>query len=275
LIFQFRYDEPAIFVIGTGRCGTTLLTDLIQGERVHCLKEREVKSRIGRDRRHLFYMLYSGELSEAQFLRHFRRLRRAQLRELPRGELYCEKIPHGQWAIEPIRRVFPQARFIEIYRDGRDTVQSMTNVNWYGPGDDMHRWSPRGDLADWNRMTQFEKCCLRLARTIPFTVSNMATRKPDEYLCFSYEALMADCESHLKRMESFIGQPLHRGRVELKPSRDGWRSWSAEQLATFERTLGPTGLALQEVLGYRRATVADLVPASKRASKKAAADRPG
>ncbi|MSR48316.1 MAG: hypothetical protein EXS13_14855, partial [Planctomycetes bacterium] len=37
--FSFRHDGPAVFVVGTGRCGTTLLTDLIQGERISCLKE--------------------------------------------------------------------------------------------------------------------------------------------------------------------------------------------------------------------------------------------
>ena len=258
--FSFRHDGPAVFVVGTGPCGTTLLTDLIQGERISCLKEREVSSRVhALGRRHIFYLLYTGELTESQFLRHFRRTRRERVRLLPPGHTYCEKIPHGQWAIELIRQVFPKARFIEIFRDGRNTVQSMVGVGWYGTGDELHRWTPRGDLADWNQLTQFEKCCLRLARTIPFTVQNMATLPTEAHLAFSYEALMNDPETILRRIEQFIGLPLKRGRVEIKPSRDGWRSWTPAQLATFERTLGPTGLALQALLGYRSATPADLV----------------
>jgi len=255
----FRWDEPSIFVIGTGRCGTTLLTDLIQGERISCLKERQVKSRLRRlGRQHIFNLLYTGAFTEARFLRFFRATRREQLRALPAGHVYCEKIPHGQWALPQIRRVFPKARFIEISRDGRDTVQSMIKVNWYGPDDDLPRWTPRGDLAAWERMSQFEKCCVRLARTIPFTLHNMLCEPGSDYLHFSYESLMADPEATLRRIEAFLGLPLKRGLVQIKPSREGWRSWTPEQLATYERILGPHGLAVQGLLGYERVAPSEL-----------------
>ncbi|HTE05224.1 MAG TPA: sulfotransferase [Planctomycetota bacterium] len=255
---SFRWDEPSLFVIGTGRCGTTLLTDLIQGERIHCLKEREVKSRLRRlGRQHIFNLLYTGAFSEARFLRFFRATRKAEVRKLPAGHVYAEKIPHGQWALEPIRRVFPKARFIEISRDGRDTVQSMVSVGWYAPDDELPRWTPRGDLGAWSALPQFEKCCVRLARTIPFTLQNLLTEPGSGYLHFSYESLMADPEGILRRMEAFLGMPLARG-VEIRPSREAWRAWTPAQLATYERILGPHGLAVQELLGYRRATPAEL-----------------
>lgn len=253
------WARPAIFVVGTGRCGTTLLTDLIQGDRIHCLKERQVKSRFQRfERRHIFNMLFRRELTEAQFLRLFQRTRREHMAPLPEDHVFCEKIPHGQWALESIRRVFPHARFIEIYRDGRDTVQSMLNVEWYAPDDEVPRWTPRGDLTEWNALPQFEKCCRRLAGTIPYTLVNMLTYGPDEYLHFSYESLLDDLEGTLRRIEEFVGVELYRDRVKIKPSGGKWRGWSAEQLETYHRVLGERGLAVQELLGYPRASVEDL-----------------
>src|SRR5262249_7169377 len=127
-------------------------------------------------------------------------------------------------------------------------------VNWYGPGDPLPRWTPRGDLTAWHKLSQFEQCCIRLARTIPFTLQNMLCEDADRYLSFSYESLMNDTETTMRRMEDFLGLKLDRGRVQIKPSREAWRSWTREQLATYERILGPRGLQLQELLGYKRAS---------------------
>ncbi|UCF83780.1 MAG: hypothetical protein JSV50_21900, partial [Desulfobacteraceae bacterium] len=65
-----------VFVIGTGRCGTTLLTDLIQGKQIHCLKERQVLSRIRElGNQHIFNLLYWGDITEQFFLRFFKAVR--------------------------------------------------------------------------------------------------------------------------------------------------------------------------------------------------------
>lgn len=248
-----RIDLPRrpLFVIGTGRCGTTLLTDLIQGPRIHCLKERQVQSRFpqfGND--HIFYMRYRGDISEDSFLELFRTARVPLLRALLPGHVYCEKIPHGQWAISEMRRIFPDAKFLEIYREGKDTVQSMIHAGWYAPDDARPRWAPRGPLDAWHEMSQFEKCCTRYAHTIAHTVFNRMTMPGRDYLAISYEELMQHPEAVLQRMEAFAGESFERGRVVLKPSHENWRNWTEEQLDTYHKFLGEAGMRAQTFLGY-------------------------
>ncbi len=240
-----------LFVIGTGRCGTTLLTELIQGPRIRCLKERQVQSRFpqfGND--HIFYMRYRGAIPEDTFLDFFRTARVSLLRALPPGHVYCEKIPHGQWAISEIRRIFPDAKFLEVHREGKDTVQSMIHAGWYAPDDARPRWVPRGLLDAWNEMSQFEKCCTRYAHTVAHTVFNRMTMSARDYLAISYEELMQQPECVLQRIEAFAGESLHRGQVELKPSHENWRQWTEEQLDTYHAFLGEDGMRAQTFLGY-------------------------
>lgn len=242
--------RPA-FVIGTGRCGTTLMTDLIQGARISCLKERQVQSRFPEyGNQHIFNMINRGEISIEDFQLRFCGVRRPLLDRLPPTNVYCEKIPHGQWAIEEIRRAFPDAKFIEIFREGKDTVQSMIHAGWYAREDPRPRWAPRGSLSLWHQMNQFEKCCLRYRHTIAHTLFNTMTLSPEDYLSFPYEELMRDSEAVLRRIESFVGEKLHRGKVELKPSRENWRSWTEAQLETYHAILGDEGLRAQTFLGY-------------------------
>jgi hypothetical protein len=248
-----RIDLPRrpLFVIGTGRCGTTLLTDLIQGPRIRCLKERQVQSRFAQfGNHHIFYLRYRGDISEEVFLALFRTARTGHLRALPAGHVYCEKIPHGQWAIEEIRRVFPGAKFLEIHREGKDTVQSMIHAGWYAPEDTRPRWAPRGPLDAWHAMPQFEKCCTRYAHTIAHTLFNRMTMPSHDYMAISYEDLMDDPGRVLQAIESFAAEELFRGRVELKPSRENWRTWTAEQLDTYHAILGEAGMRAQAFLGY-------------------------
>ncbi len=248
-----RIDLPRrpVFVIGTGRCGTTLLTELIQGPRIHCLKERQVQSRFPQfGNHHIFYLRYRGDISEDVFLALFRTARTALLRDLPQGHVYCEKIPHGQWAIPEIRRVFPDAKFLEIHREGKDTVQSMIHAGWYAPDDARPRWASRGPLDAWHAMSQFEKCCTRYAHTIAHTVFNRITMSANDYLSISYEDLMHEPEATLQRMETFAGETFERGRVELTPSHDNWRKWGTEQLDTYHAILGEDGMRAQAFLGY-------------------------
>lgn len=261
---EIRPKRRPVFVIGTGRCGTTLLTDLIQGLRIDCLKERQVQSRFPQHgNQHLFNLLYRGDIPEPEFLAYFHAVRLAHVSRVPDHHVYCEKIPHGQWAVEAIRRVFPTARFIEIWRDGRDTVQSMLHAGWYAPGDTRPRWEPRGDLEAWRSMGQFEKCCLRLHRTIPFTILNRLSYDADTWMGFPYEELTADPEPVLRRIEAFAGEELYRGRVEVRRSGGRWRQWTGEQWEVWRRTLGPDGLAAQRLLGYGDEPAPDEVPSPR------------
>ena len=243
-----------VFVIGTGRCGTTLLTDLIQGEKIHCLKERQVPSRFKEfGNKHIFNMVYREEIDDELFIRYFNAIRVEILKKYNSDEIYCEKIPHGQWAIHLIKMVFPQAKFIEIFREGMDTVQSMLNAGWYAPTDTWPRWIPQGDLRNWVIMDQFEKCCIRLANTIRFTVDNMITysESGQDYLAISYEELMENTETVLKLLESFTEAKFYRGRVQIKPSIRNWDNWSNESKYKYYNILGEIGIRDQLFLGYK------------------------
>jgi hypothetical protein len=244
-------SERPVFVIGTGRCGTTLLANLLQGENFRCLKEMEVQSRlIEHDNKHMFNLLYTGEMSEEDFLRHFKKTRRLGER---RGQRYAEKIPHGQWAMRQIRQVYPGALFIEIHRDGRDVVQSMLNVDWYAPFDTRPRWTPLpGEVEDWSSLSQLEKCCVRWLHTVRFTVQNIKKETPEDYFSVSYKELCRDTESVLCQIERFLDTTLFRNMVQIRLSADSWKRWTKIQQLTFYKTVGEEGRAHQRFLSYRK-----------------------
>jgi Sulfotransferase family len=92
--------------------------------------------------------------------------------------LYCEHI-------DAIRASLPEARFIHIIRDGRDTALSLRPL-WFAPGKDIT------SLANqWQRL-------VRKARSTA----------GEDYLEIRYERLLTDTERVLREICSFIELPF-------------------------------------------------------------------
>jgi len=170
---------------------------------------------------------------------------------------YGDKTPVYVLCAPLLARLFPEARFIHLIRDGRDVALSLQELPW-GPGD------LRRAVLYWKRhVTRGRKAGVWLG--------------PDRYCEVRYEALLEDPEGTLRDLCAFIElefdpamlrypvhadelasgfsseeRQIHRHlhRSPTKGLRD-WRSqMSREEVAVVEALIGD----LLEELGYERAT---------------------
>ncbi|GII90856.1 sulfotransferase family protein [Sinosporangium siamense] len=108
---------------------------------------------------------------------------------------YADKYGKARWGdkrpsyikqIDILLRLFPDAQFVHLIRDGRDCVASLKEMPWYTL-DVYHA------VATWAEAIDFGR---RYARRLP----------ADTYYELRYEDLTADPETELKRLCVFLGE---------------------------------------------------------------------
>ncbi len=161
-----------------------------------------------------------------------------------------------------LHRLFPQARFVHIIRDGRDVALSA--LEWVAKRDG--RGPGRFEL--W-REDPLATCALWWATYIENGRRDGHALGPAYYLEVRYEDLVADAESCLKRVTDFLDLPFaeemlvyHQGRTRLAaglsskkawlPPTSGLRNWRTAMTAReAELFQALTGNWLTD-LGYER-----------------------
>lgn len=110
---------------------------------------------------------------------------------------WAEKTPENIISLPLLYRLFPQARFVHIYRDGRDVALSTVGCHWkmlHTPAghventyeNSIKRW------VDWIRELQADAA--RLTATV---------------YALRYEDLVESPEPQMRRLLEFIGVPWH------------------------------------------------------------------
>lgn len=89
-------------------------------------------------------------------------------------------------------RIWPDARFIHIVRDGRDVARSNVTMGWAG-----NVWCGVERWIDAERLWE------RLAQQIG----------PDRYIELTHESLIAEPEAQLTRVANFLGVDYHPGML--------------------------------------------------------------
>jgi len=213
--------EAPIFIIGTGRCGTTLLQAMLMcHDRVAIPPEVHFYARFEpgalgfacpvRDEEAAAYakavtgqwyweqLGLESEKFERAVVEGGVRTRRGLVlwlldellkgmgEERPEGLLIGEKSPHNEKYIDAILEDFPGAKFIHMYRDPRDVVVSFLKEWWWL---EKSKW--RTALYWRDVMQRQQREAERLG--------------PEKYLTLRYESLVDDPEGELKRVCAFLG----------------------------------------------------------------------
>lgn len=170
----------------------------------------------------------------------FEQMRDQYLARLGRSHIthFGEKSPEHLRRLPQIRQLFPAARILLVYRDGRDVALSLTRVPW------MHH-DLYVNFAIWLYYQRLQRQAER-------------ARLPN-LLCVRYEDLVSNPEAILAEVQQFLGLPIRKevacgaGNCEgvpeweyawkarawesIIPSRVGqWRTeLSGEQIALLER----------------------------------------
>jgi hypothetical protein len=203
------------FIVGSGRSGSTLLRmmlashsrlsippetwflnrmpDLLELERplTPAEAERAVQIITGH------YRWPDFKIDAAAFRRQAAALDRPHLRDIVElvyaehlgrdgKQRWGDKTP-GYIALAPqLARLYPGAKFIHLFRDGRDVAKSFQSKRWYG------RWL-HDNAREWIEAMEFER---RWSRT------DLARH----FLPVRYEDLVLDTEATVRRICDFLGE---------------------------------------------------------------------
>ena len=201
---------PMTFIVGTGRCGSTLLRLMLDSHpqmaipaEAHFLPPLIEAAQSGASLEALVRLAAahrawpSFRVDAGELLDEARRRRGAPLAALLRSfyQLYArrfgktrigDKTTATMQYIPLLRTIFPNARFVHLVRDGRDVAVSMMR------------------LPSWDF-----RCVAAAAAHWACTVLGVRAEAadPDRYLEVRYEDLVADPEAVLRRICAFIDLP--------------------------------------------------------------------
>ncbi|MDX2148442.1 MAG: sulfotransferase [Planctomycetota bacterium] len=219
--------QRPVFVFGCPRSGTTYLGEVLnRHSRVYVSNELRVMAfvnevlRVHASNRHLihndelrgdFVAQLRADLTST--VERFFRRKACEAKRLPADSqdfVWGDKTPgyadpvFAAGCLETINDLFPQARFIHIWRDPRAVVRSLTAKRWYTLGDAADLW----------------------ARTV-LAARDFARRVPaDRFLELSYADLCEQGESQTQRLTAFLG-------VEMEPGLRAFVRQEATQRTPF------------------------------------------
>lgn len=241
--------EKPLFVCGTGRSGTTLLLELLA-------KHPVVDTPTGRNWIEPYH--FWQEAGFFGFARPCRDLREADaipskaianIRNIFGG--FCEPThrfltKYTGWPRAGfIRRIFPDARFIHIMRDGRDVAYSLMQQSWW------HGWQGP-DQWRWGQLDPFEYETWKTHGRSFFVLAGLQWSRLEKayrsagnrYLMMTvrYEDLCDSPDATIREICKFAELPLTETTIAALKSANGkWRHeiHQCEQ-ADFDRVLGST-----------------------------------
>lgn len=236
--------RPAPFVVGVGRSGTTLLRLMLDAHpalaippETGFLADLRRASEEGRDSQadlveviasHWRWDDYGLERADVlERAEHHRAAGEACVQAALRGfyEAYAARQDKPRWGdktpvyvrrLRHVHHALPEARFIHIYRDGRDV--SLSRVNTLALTDDV---TMAKSARVWKRS-------IRRARRQGEKLG------PELYAEVRYESLVADPEPELRRICEHIG-------LDFDPVMLAYHERSAGRLAELDRDLPSRG----------------------------------
>ena len=258
-----RLHRP-IFIVGAPRSGTTFLGSCIgRLPEVSYHFEPRLTNAMAQC---VFEGSWSERRSELMYRFTYSTL---VLAGLHGGRRFSEKTPENSFIVPFLAKMYPDAQFIHIIRDGRDAAVSHAERPWLaaasaGSGRAGRAGQPWGPNPRWwvedERRGEFSKvsdiarsawCWRRFTQAALDGVGALPQQRVIEV---RYESVVTDPMGNASTLGEFLGaspaglEALRAGFGKAKPSSVGrWRkSLDADQLADVEREIGP----LLSQLGY-------------------------
>jgi hypothetical protein len=280
-VFNWRYYHWPVFVIGTGRSGTTVLLEALGAhpKLLSAWGEAPVLRDIGRmagrytaDDHEGAYIRRATHLSERRYLGSLRRMafescfgpdgglwmrfranaeRAVKYRRLPLRARsvthWCAKTELDRASYEGLSSLYPKARFLWIVRNGLAVVNSRRRFHGF-------------------RDMDFAQQCETWATSVD-TYSYVGDS--ERALELRHEELVMDPDALFRRVFDFLEIRAHPGpaqfcrstlihpldqkteartdvRKALEERNAGWQDWSDEEKETFQRICGEA----METMGY-------------------------
>ncbi len=219
-------SQSPFFIIGSGRCGSTLLRRMLQANPdVHIPPESYVLGEVGRlfmrNRQMDWHHLVNLVLSTFEYQREFDKFEMDmrglvhQLWDLPEQErslavmldslyrfhgqqtgqnftIWGDKTPENTFELDILIRIFPQAKFVHLLRDGVDVAASFVS---------------RGLIDDMLTAAKHWQTSVLLSR-------DFMQQYPKQCIEVRYEDLVAAPEQNLQGLCDFLNIPFQPAMIE-------------------------------------------------------------
>lgn len=134
-----------------------------------------------------------------------------------------DKTPHYLGHMSGIQRLLPEAHFIHLIRDGRDTALSFRGL-WFGPGDELE--TAARFWVDEVRSARRQSAGLQ------------------HYMELRYEDLVLDTETSLRRITDYLRLPFDPAMLDYHRS-------SPDRLREIVHPFGPNGAGALPIDRFR------------------------
>jgi len=247
-------QEKMIFVMGSGRSGTQLISGLLDSTGIAKVFHEpnfweDVSSMDILRRDHGLALRYWKEFRSLEVYRRWT--------AKPVAQMYGEVNGTIRYQAPAIKQLFPNAKMLMVVREGRGVVRSVMGwPQFYGPkSKGAYALSPLPNdpyLNEWSRMSRFEKVCWSLNDTNEFLMHHISEKH-----WLQLEKLTSDYDYFTERFANYLNieipYDLWHAKVSKK-SRNAtkiygfpeWSDWNDEQKKGFVRICGET----MSKLGY-------------------------
>lgn len=197
-------SAPPIFIGGAGRSGTTLLRVMLDSHsQIACGPELKVLPTVASLWADLTQrwidVLAASNVHGDDLDRMFGALVRGLLdpqRQAAGKARSAEKSPNNVFVFGHLHRMFPDAAFVHMLRDGRDVVASLLTMDWTTPDGTPIAYTKSARLA-----ARYWASAVQAARTFAQQTAGQAN-----YMELRYEDLVTAPETTLRGLFAFLGE---------------------------------------------------------------------
>lgn len=252
-LHAFAPIHRPVFVLGCPRSGTTFLGEVLQTmPTVSYYFEPPALKYYTR-------LIYQKQVSLAQARRFYRWGLRALLWNAPgKGPRIIEKNPNHTWVAETLLSIFPDAQFIVISRDARDTALSLAQKPWhlrsslgssrrepggylYGPYPHFYIEPDRGE--EFAQTSDLHRC-IWIWRRHAEEIERLKTALPAAVQCHvRYEDLILEPQREWSRLLDFIGEHTPAARTAVA---EAAKQGHSSSIGRWKKSLQPADLTLIE-----------------------------
>lgn len=237
-----KRDAP-IFIIGSPRSGTTLLRLILDAHpRISCGEEthflRDLEAIVGKDWQLVATYGFERAWWHARIAAFYESFQAEVLASTGKSR-WAEKDPTYTLLLDFIDRLFPDALYVHLLRDGHDVVASFRD-RW------GYRSAARAARSEWARYVE-------AARTFGDGLP------AERFLELRYENLVTDPEVTSRRVFDFLGETWHPDVLDFAPAEhratDRYQRFTAsrrdqggESAVIYRSRVGKGGASLNPLL---------------------------
>jgi hypothetical protein len=167
---------------------------------------------------------------------------------------YGDASPALMYCAEALTEAFPDAKIVQIIRDGRDVVAGMLSdpeeLAWFRRGianvdsefpNPFFGTESEEDRAGWEKLSPAGKCAMRWRGSVTKSARLRNSLTAEQLTTFRYEQVISSPQATAQALGDFIDAKV--AKIEVPPRGKEVRNWrrllSPGQLAEVERIAGP------------------------------------